>query len=147
MECGVALMCHTNNFHFYSKDWYGGPEMPTSGDLKSGDSLFCITAPPPHQMSTAPTSPTPPAKKMTQPLWLRTLLWSLTWSTWRNNLCQRLNVGKNVLETVQWIKKSLNCEKKNELNFKPKHRKAQKSILCGRFGDPNGTAGDLCPVW
>lgn len=113
MECGVALMCHTNNFHFYSKEWYGGPEMPTSGDkIKSGDSLFCITPPPPHQMSTAPTSPTPPAHKLTQPPWLRTLLWSLTWGTWQNNLCQRLTVGKNVLETLQWIKKVWIVKKK-----------------------------------
>ena len=33
--------------------------LPTSGDLKSGDSLFCTTSPPHPRMSTAPTPPPP----------------------------------------------------------------------------------------
>ena len=33
---------------------------------------------------------------------------------------------------------------KNGLKFKLKHRKAQKSILCRRFGDPYGRAGGQC---
>ena len=33
--------------------------MPTPGDLKSGDSLFCTTPHPPPQMSTAPLPPSP----------------------------------------------------------------------------------------
>ena len=38
---------------------------PTSGDLKSGDSLFCTTSPPPHpRMSTAPTPPPPHFNKL-----------------------------------------------------------------------------------
>ena len=48
--------------------------MPTSRDLKSGDSLFCTT-PPAAPMATAPPSPhhTLPAHKLTQLPWLRTL--------------------------------------------------------------------------
>ena len=45
--------------------------MPTSGDLKSGDSLFCTTTPPPKCQQ--PHCPLPPAHKLTQPPWLRTL--------------------------------------------------------------------------
>ena len=41
--------------------------------------------------------------------------------------------------------KGLKFEKKiNGLNFKLKHRKAQKSILSGRFGDLYGRVGDQC---
>ena len=51
--------------------------------------------------------------------------------------------------------KSSNFEGGNGLNFKLKHRNAQKSILSGRFGDPYGRAGDQCrislrassPIW
>ena len=45
--------------------------MPTSGDLKSGDSLFCITPPPTKCQQ--PQHPPAPAHKLTQPPWLRTL--------------------------------------------------------------------------
>ena len=34
--------------------------MPTSGDLKSGDSLFCITPPPPPTKCQQPQHPPPP---------------------------------------------------------------------------------------
>ena len=50
---------------------------------------------------------------------------------------------KNVPETVQLIKKSSNFVKKNGLNFKLKHRNAQKSILSGRFSALTGRSGDL----
>jgi len=40
------------------------------------------------------------------------------------------------------IEKSWTFEKKNRLNFKLKHRKVQKSILLGTFGDLYGRAGD-----
>ena len=36
--------------------------------------------------------------------------------------------------------------KENGLNFKLKHRKAQKSILPGGFGDPYGRTGDQCRI-
>ena len=46
--------------HFLLSNSY----LPTSGDLKSGDSLFCNYNPPaPHpRMSTAPTPPLPPPR-------------------------------------------------------------------------------------
>ena len=49
---------------------------------------------------------------------------------------------KNVPETVQWIKK-VRILWKNGLNFKLKHRNAQKSILSGRFGALTRRSGDL----
>ena len=83
-------------------------EMPTSGYLKSGDSLFCTTAPipPPPQMSTALQNP--PAHKLTQLPWLRTLyevLHEVQAIKICFHLCQWLKTCKNVPETVQWIKK------------------------------------------
>ena len=45
--------------HFLLSNSY----LPTSGDLKSGDSLFCHYNPAPHpRMSTAPTPPLPPPR-------------------------------------------------------------------------------------
>ena len=35
--------------------------LPTSGDLKSGDSLFCTTPPPPNVNTTNTSTPPPPA--------------------------------------------------------------------------------------
>ena len=43
-------------------------------------------------------------------------------------------------------KKSSNFEKQNGLNFKLKHRKAQKSILSRRLGDPYRRAEDQCHI-
>ena len=59
----------------------------------------------------------------------------------RNNLCQWPNMCKNVPETVQWIKQKLEFCEENGLNLKHKNRRAQKSILSGRFGDPYERAG------
>ena len=46
--------------------------LPTSGDLKSGDSPFCTTPPNPR-MSTAPTPPLPPPPPPAPKNCLRTL--------------------------------------------------------------------------
>ena len=43
-------------------------------------------------------------------------------------------------------KKSSIFEKQNGLNFKLKHRKAQKSILSRRLGDPYGRVEDQCHI-
>ena len=59
-----------------------------------------------------------------------------------NNLCQWLKyVQKWPPETVLQIKK-FKFWIKNGLNVKLKHRKAQKMILSGKFGDSYGKAGD-----
>ena len=88
-------------------------ETPTSGDLKSGDSLFFTTPPPEFQQTPSPTPP----DKLTQPPMRMTLdiAWSLTWIHTakirnhcfdaRNNLCQWLNTCKNAPETVWWRRK------------------------------------------
>ena len=85
-------------------------EMPTSWDLKSGDSLFFTT--PTLQISTDP-----PRNKLTQPPMgmAQDFIWSLTWTAYyqnsrssfwcRNNLCQWLNTCKNAPETVLRIRK------------------------------------------
>ena len=66
---------------------------------------------------------------------------------YHQNLCQWLNRCKNVPETIQIINiKNSNFEKQNGLNFKLKHRKAQKSILSRRLGDPYGRAEDQCHI-
>ena len=88
------------------------------------------------------------------------IIWSLTWgvyyqnswsSFWpgcfdaRNNHCQWLNRCKNAPETVQRVRK-FNFWAKNGLNLKLRHRKAQKMILSGRYGDPYGRPGDSCHI-
>ena len=100
-ECGVFVF-------IFSKCTVS--EMPTSGDLKSGDSLFhCPTG-----ISTYPP-PSPTNWPSPQWEWLRTLNEVLHWVHTikirnhrfdaRNNLCQRLSTCKNAPETVQRIRK------------------------------------------
>ena len=89
-------------------------EMPTPGDLKSGDCLFFTTPPPPGIIL---TEPPPPPKNWPSPQleWLRTLYDVLRdvhtikiqnhHLDARNNLCQWLNTCKNAPETVLQIRK------------------------------------------
>ena len=82
-------------------------EMPTSGDLKSGDSLF-ITPSPRISMD-------PPSTNWSSPKWeWLTTLYELLHEVHtikihhfdaRNNLCQWLNVCKNAPETLPRIRK------------------------------------------
>ena len=90
-------------------------------------------------MSTAPTPPTP-THKLTKPQWLRIL-----YEVLHEVHAIKIRAKKKVPETVLWVKSS-NFEGKNGLNFKLKHRKAQKSLLCGRFGDPYGRAEGQCCI-
>ena len=43
---------------------HNNPYLPTSGDLKSGDSLFCTTLPHPNVNSTNTPTPPPRANKL-----------------------------------------------------------------------------------
>ena len=126
-------------------------ELPTSGELKSGDPLFSTTTlPPPPRKFNEPYHSSPPLINMGM---IEDIMWSLTWSTnyhnlWyhfdaRNNLChdQWLNRCKNAPETVLRIRK-FKFWAKNGLNLKLGHRKAQKMILSGTYGDLYGRLGD-----
>ena len=55
-------------------------------------------------------------------------------------------MGKNAAETVLRIRK-IQLLAKNWLNLKLRRRKAQKTILSGRYGDPHRSAGDRCRIW
>ena len=55
-------------------------------------------------------------------------------------------MGKNAAETVLRIRK-IQLLAKNWLNLKLRHRKAQKTILSGRYGDPHRSAGDQFRIW
>ena len=89
-------------------------------------------------MSTTPTPP-PTTHKLTQPPWLR-ILYEVSHEVHAIKMH-----AKKVPETVQWVKK-FTFWGGNRLNFKLKHRKAQKSILCGRFGHLYGRAGGKCRI-
>ena len=88
----------------------GCVEIPTSGDLKSGDSLFCTTPPSPAPKWQQPHYPLPLPTNWPSLHGLRHM-WSLTWSQnlpsslqWWNNLCWSQKLTMN--------KKSLNVEEK-----------------------------------
>ena len=104
--------------------------LPTSGDLKSGNSLFCTTPPPPtpecqqHQHPTHPPFPMPTNCLRT----LYDILHEVHGIKMRfhhcndeQNLCHWLNMCKNVPDTVQWIQK-VRILWKNGVNFKLKHK-------------------------
>ena len=126
--------------------------LPTSGDLKSGDSLFCTTPPPPPQprMLTAPT-PHPHAHPPHQQIALGHYITSymnymeskwtfiIVMTNWSLSLTKHV---QKCPKTVQWIKK-VQILWKNRLNFKLKRRNAQKSILSGRLGALTGRLWDL----
>ena len=127
--------------------------MPTSGDLKSGDSLFFTTLPPSPKKFNEPLSPSPHPWQIWE--WLRTLYDVLhevhTIKTRnhrfdaRNNLCQWVNRCKNVPETILRIRK-IQFWAINRLNLrKLTHRTAQKMILSRRSGGPDRRPG-ICVV-
>jgi len=110
--------------------------MPTSGDLKSRDSLFCTTPPSPNVNN--PNTPThhPQIDPATM---ASDIIWGLTWSTCYQNACKKSTRNRTMIKKVHILRG-------NRLNFKLKHRKAQKSILCGRFGHLYGRAGGKCRI-
>ena len=113
-------------------------------------SLFHYNPPPPLRKFNEPYHSSPPLINMGM---IEDIMWGLTWTTnyqnlWyhfdaRNNLChdQWLNRCKNAPETVLRIRK-FKFWAKNGLNLKLRHRKAQKMILSGTYGDLYGRLGD-----
>lgn len=73
-------------------------------EIQNLETLYFALQPPPPPNVNSPNIPHPPCPENDPAAMAKEIIWSLTWSTWRNNLCQRLNMGKNVLEIVQWIK-------------------------------------------
>ena len=63
----------------------------------------------------------------------------------RNNLCQWLKCAE-CPRNHNVNKKNSRFELKSALNFKLRHRKAQKMILSGRYGDLYGREGDRCRI-
>ena len=66
-----------------------------------------------------------------------------SYMTYMRSKCAFIVVMTNKSLCAKMNKKSSNFVKKNGLNFKLKHRNAQKSILSGRFGALTGRSGDL----
>ena len=66
-KSGVTLIIRESWQH-----WDAFSEMPTSSDLKSGDSLFCTSYPPPPLKCQQPHHPHSSPHKLTQLPWLRT---------------------------------------------------------------------------
>lgn len=123
-------------------------EVPTSGDLKSGDCLFCSTTNIKHRC--------PHNRKWTQWPQIMTWVWLRTLSEVSHKL-QTVKINKIVLaasdentmfknatESILWLKKKIWILE--ELKSKLKHWKAQNSILPRKFGDLYGRPGDLCCI-
>ena len=125
--------------------------MPAFGNIKSGDSLFCISSPPlpPHCKYQWPT-PSPLINtnwpslqhgcdlyKVLREVYVQVIkihfnLWSYWWNI---NLCQWWSTCKNAPETLLLsMKKKTQILRKMGQIRKLKYRKAHKSILCGKFG-------------
>ena len=133
---GLGKSCATkfhNVMHVYSNSVPNGmkaskemrelTEMPTSGDLKSGDYLFFTTPPPRFQRR--PPHPPPQGQIDPAPMGMaQDIIWSLTWGTYyqtlrpsfwcQSNHCQWLNMGKNAPEAFNCTtnKKNSNFEEK-----------------------------------
>ena len=129
--------------------------MPTSGDLKSGDSLF-FTTPPPWNFNGFPPTTNWPSPQWE---WLRTL-----YKSYLRYILSKFAVivftcfDDRIIFVSDWIRAKMpqkpycECEKfkfraKNGLDLKLRHRQAPKMISSGRYRDPYGRAGDLCRIW
>ena len=134
--------------------------MQTSGNLKSGDSFFCITPPPPseYQRSTPllPT-PRPPHKHnsiqtLTRLRTLYEVLHELQIVTIRFYGCNGEiifvsdAIRAKMLQKPNFESKTTRILGEKGINSKVKHRKAQNAILSGRLGDPYGRPGDCCRI-
>ena len=78
--------------------------MPTSGDLKSGDSLF-FTTPTPRQIDRAPNGNGLGLNMKSYMKYILSKFTIIVLDAEINNLCQWLHVCKNAPETVFRIKK------------------------------------------
>ena len=103
-------------------------EMPTSGDLKSGDSLFFTIPPPPPGIS---TNSTLPLEKLTQPPMGMTLdiIWSLTWGHNIKIRNHRFDARNNLSVTKyeQTCPRNCTMNKKNS-SFELKREKGREKL-------------------
>ena len=120
------------------------PDMPTSGNLKSGDSLFCIPPPPIYQWSTTP--PPPHKHNSIQSLiglghYMKSYMRyrTITISVYDSNgeiifVTDEIHVKMPQKPNYDW--KKIRILGENGINSKLKHWKAHNSILSRRFADP-----------
>ena len=126
------------------------PEMPTSGNLKSGDSFFCITPSPPAPTEYQWSTPLPPHKAQFDPVpnQLRTL-YKVLHMRYRTITISFYDCNVEIIFVSDKIRVKMpqkpNFESKdirilgeNGINSKLKRRKAHNSILSERFGDLYG---------
>ena len=114
--------------------------------------LSLFTTPHPPNFSRPPPLSTNWSRPRSE--WVRTLyevLHDVTYyqnsrsSFWcQNNLCQCISAYCPWNRTTN--KKKSKFGGGNGLNLKLKHRKAQKMVLSGRFGNPYGIVGDRCHI-
>ena len=124
--------------------------MPASGDLRSEALFFSL---PPPGISTDPPrqiDPTPNGNDLGHYM-----------KSYRKDILSKFAIIVLMPEIIfvsKWIRAKMphktycECEKftfwaKNGRNLKLRHRKAQKMILSGRYGDPYGKEGDRCRIW
>ena len=146
--------------------------MPTSGNLKSGDFLFCIIPPPQYQRST-PLLP-PPPRPISIIIIINLYLYTKSQGQFDPDP-NRLRTLYEVLHELQIItihfygcngeiifvsdairakmpqkpsfeSKTIRILGEKGVNSKVKHRKAQYAILSGRFVGPYGRPGDCCRI-
>ena len=138
-------------------------EMPTFGNLKSGDSFFCITPPNLNDQPTCPLPPPPPSRDKHNLIQSLIGLEHYMKSHMRyrpTQLAFMMVIANLSLSVMKYVRKyprkrTLNQIKfefwekmlgENGINSKLKRRKAHNSILSGRFGDLYGRPGDCCRI-
>ena len=128
-------------------------EMPTPGNLKSGDSLFCITTPYPHFNDQPPPPPPPPPPNFNPPpppppprrcpnklTTLYEFFHELQTFIIRFYDCEGeiifVSDEKRAkrLQKPNYESEKIGILRKNGKNSKWKHREAHNSILSGRVG-------------
>ena len=125
-------------------------EMPTSGNLKSGDSFFSITAPPPRQISMInPLDNDPPCKPNSIQSLILHKVQTITISLYECNgkiIFVSDEIHAKMPQEPTFESKKIQILGENGINSKLEHRKAHNSILSWRFGDLYRRLGDCCCI-
>ena len=119
-------------------------EMPSSGNLKSGDSFFCLTPPPRPNINDQP--PTSHKHNSIQSL-IGLGHYTKSYKSYRTITINVYDCNGEIIFVTDEIHakmpqkpnfdwKKIRILGENGINSKLKHIKAYNSILCGRFADP-----------
>ena len=122
------------------------PEMPTSGNLKSGDSFFCITPSPPAPTEYQWSTPPPPLRHNSIQFLISLGHYIKSYMRYRTITISFYDCNVEIIFVSDKIRVNMpqkpNFESKdirilgeNGINSKLKRRKAHNSILSERFGD------------